>query len=557
MRRARHLGFVAAAVFTVMVLVAAVPFWLNRSVNVMLAQARAELLAQQRLDDILTSVRDAETAQRGFIVTGNDAFLEPYEQARRTLPGALHEAKEKTRTDAERATVWRISRLVDLKLAELDETIQLRRHAGFEAAERVVSSLRGKLYMDDLRRIVTAEQVRSKARRDALRADLLARSEKSFYVSVAATAANILVLGILLLVVTRVLRARRAAAAQLTAQAGDLAQAVALTTRHNRELTVVAELLRAVDAVPSVAATGPVLARAMPKLLPGVAGTLFLLRDDDNQLDRQAQWGTPSDQPPSIDIDTCWALRHRARYRTAGHGEPACAHYRTPAGDAPGRLCIPLVTHDELLGMLHLEGLATGPGQDEQERVAVTVAEQFALALGNARLRESLRRQSVLDPLTGLFNRRHFDAALKRELARARRKNVPVSLVLVDIDHFKRVNDDYGHAVGDAVLRTIALQLRQGIREGDIACRYGGEELVLLLPECTAADACVRAEAIRGALEGATPNPDGDGPERITASFGVASYPVHAQDAESLFWAADKALYRAKQAGRNRVLMGA
>jgi diguanylate cyclase (GGDEF)-like protein len=540
-----------------MVLVAAVPFWLNRSVNVMLTQARAELLAQQRLESILASVSDAETAQRGFILTGNDAFLEPYEQARRTLPGALHEAKEKARTDAERATVWRISRLVDLKLAELDETIQLRRRAGFEAAERVVSSLRGKLYMDDLRRIVAAEEVRGKARRDALRADLLARSEKSFYVSVAATAANILVLGVLLLVVTRMLRARRAAAAQLQAQAGQLAQAVALTTRHNRELTVIAELLRAVDAVPSVAAAGPVLARALPKLLPGVAGTLFLLRDDDNhQLDRQAQWGTPSDQPPSIDIDACWALRHRARYRTAGHGEPACAHYRTPVGDAEGRLCIPLVTHDELLGMLHLEGLATGPEQDEQERLAVTVAEQFALALGNARLRESLRRQSVLDPLTGLFNRRHFDAALKRELARARRKNVPVSLVLVDIDHFKGVNDDYGHAVGDAVLRTIAQQLRQGIREGDVACRYGGEEMVLLLPECTAADACARAEAIRVALAGVTPNPEGEGPERITASFGVASYPVHAQDAESLFWAADKALYRAKQEGRNRVLVG-
>jgi diguanylate cyclase (GGDEF)-like protein len=163
----------------------------------------------------------------------------------------------------------------------------------------------------------------------------------------------------------------------------------------------------------------------------------------------------------------------------------------------------------------------------------------------------------VLDPLTGLFNRRHFDAALKRELARARRKEVPVSLVLVDIDHFKRVNDEYGHAVGDAVLRTIAQQLRLGIREGDIACRYGGEEMVLLLPECTAIDAGVRAEAIRIALGGIKPNAEGEGPERITASFGVAAYPVHAQDAEALFWAADKALYRAKEHGRDRVATGA
>ena len=558
MRSARHLKFVALAVFTVMVLVAAVPFWLNRSVNVLLARTRADQFAQQRLDDILTSMRDAETAQRGFVITGNDAFLEPYERARRTLPSALHDAKEKARTDAERAKVWRIARLTELKMAELDETILLRRRAGFAATERVVSSLRGKQYMDELRQLVAAEDARGKARRNALRGDLLARSGRSFTVSVAATACNILVLGALLLIVMRMLRTRRAVAALLETQAGQLTEAVALTTRHNRELKLVAELLRAVEAVPSVPDAGPVIARTMPKLLPGLAGTLFLLRDDDaNMLDRHTQWGTPSDQPVAIDIESCWALRHGARYRTAGYGDPACAHYRAPAIDAGGRLCIPLVTHDELVGMLHIEGLAAGPAQDEQERLAVTVAEQLALALGNARLRETLRRQSVLDPLTGLFNRRHFDAALKRELARARRKNVPVSLVLVDIDHFKRVNDEYGHAVGDAVLRTFAQQLRLGIREGDIACRYGGEEMVLLLPECTATDAGNRAEAIRIALAAIAPHPEGEGPQKVTASFGVAAYPAHAQDAEALFWAADKALYRAKQQGRNRVVTGA
>ena len=110
MRSARHLKFVALAVFIVMVLIAAVPFWLNRSVSVLLAQSRAELLAQQRLDDILTAMRDAETAQRGFVITGNDVFLEPYERVRRMLPVVLHDAKDKARTDAERATAWRIAR---------------------------------------------------------------------------------------------------------------------------------------------------------------------------------------------------------------------------------------------------------------------------------------------------------------------------------------------------------------------------------------------------------------------------------------------------------------
>ncbi|WP_449405639.1 CHASE3 domain-containing protein [Massilia phosphatilytica] len=306
MRSAKHLRFVVLAVFTVMVLVAAVPFWLNRSVNVLLAQTRADQLAQQRIDDILTSMCDAETAQRGFIITGNDAFLEPYERARRTLPSALHDAKELARTDAERASAWRIARLAELKMAELDETIVLRRRAGFAATERVVSSLRGKQYMDELRQLVAAVDARGKARRDALRVDLLDRSGRSFTVSLAATACNILVLGALLLIVMRMLRARRAAAAQLEMQAGQLTEAVALTTRHNRELKLVAELLRAVEAVPSIPDVGPVIARTMPKLLPGVAGTLFLLRDDDaNMLDRHAQWGTPSDQPLAIDIESC------------------------------------------------------------------------------------------------------------------------------------------------------------------------------------------------------------------------------------------------------------
>lgn len=170
---------------------------------------------------------------------------------------------------------------------------------------------------------------------------------------------------------------------------------------------------------------------------------------------------------------------------------------------------------------------------------------------------DSLCELSLRDPLSGLANRRHFHAALEREVDRVARSGEAALLMMLDIDHFKRVNDEYGHAVGDAVLRTIAQQLRLGIREGDIACRYGGEEMVLLLPECTAIDAGVRAEAIRIALGGIKPNAEGEGPERITASFGVAAYPVHAQDAEALFWAADKALYRAKEHGRDRVATGA
>ena len=221
MRSARHLRFVALAVVVIMAWVAAVPFRLNRAVNDLMAQTRAEQQAQGRLDDILTSVRDAETAQRGFVITGNDVFLEPYEDARRTLPAALRDAKDKARSDAERGTVWRVSRLVELKLVELDETMGCAAATASHASERVVGSLRGKLYMDELRQIVAAANVRSQSRRDALRAELLARSRNAFYVGLAATAFDIVALCVLLGVVMRMLQERRAIAARLEAQTGN------------------------------------------------------------------------------------------------------------------------------------------------------------------------------------------------------------------------------------------------------------------------------------------------------------------------------------------------
>jgi diguanylate cyclase (GGDEF)-like protein len=133
----------------------------------------------------------------------------------------------------------------------------------------------------------------------------------------------------------------------------------------------------------------------------------------------------------------------------------------------------------------------------------------------------------------------------------------PLSLMVLDVDHFKRVNDGFGHAAGDAVLRAIAQLVRQSIRDCDVACRYGGEELVILMPDCVQDDAARRAEALRADIAGAPPMMDGAGPDVITASFGVAEYPLHGPDADALFWAADKALYKAKRDGRNRVVAAA
>ncbi|MFC5549862.1 diguanylate cyclase [Massilia aerilata] len=561
MRSKKNIEFAALAVVLVMALGAAVSYWMDRSTTVLVHELRMELEQQQRVDNILDALRDAETGQRGFIITGNEVFLEPWQHARQTLPAAIREAKDKAGSDVEQAKLWRIARLAELKLAELDETIAIRRGEGFAQTEKLVSSMRGKATMDELRRLVAARQARTDARRKVLRTEMLAASRRSFTVSLAATLINICVFGALLVVMARMLRERRETALQLEHKAAQLAGAVELGTRQNRELRIVAEMLRAVEAMPSSLDTGAVVARGFGKLLPGAGGTFFALDSGDAGTLRQlSRWGDASAQPSEMTLDDCWALQHRAHYKTSGCDGPSCAHYRSHGGDGKGgmRLCVPLVTHDELVGLVHLEGLAReADAREQQEQLAVTVAEQLALALGNARLRESLRRQSVLDPLTGLFNRRYFDETLRRELARSRRMASPLSLVVLDVDHFKCVNDGFGHAAGDAVLRAIAQLVRQSIRYCDVACRYGGEELVILMPDCAQPDAARRAEALRADIAGAPPMNDGAGPDAITASFGVAEFPLHGPDADSLFRAADQAMYRAKREGRNRVVLAA
>jgi diguanylate cyclase (GGDEF)-like protein len=188
--------------------------------------------------------------------------------------------------------------------------------------------------------------------------------------------------------------------------------------------------------------------------------------------------------------------------------------------------------------------------------LALTVAEHLALSLGNLKLQEALRHQAIRDPLTGLFNRRFMLETLERELYRMQRKESPLGVIMVDIDHFKRFNDTFGHAAGDAVLSALGRVLLAHVRKEDVACRYGGEEFTLILPETSQETACDRAEKLRQLVHGLHLEHHGQSLGAITISLGVAVYPQHGEDPEALLRAADVALYEAKHAGRDRVVTG-
>jgi diguanylate cyclase (GGDEF)-like protein len=171
------------------------------------------------------------------------------------------------------------------------------------------------------------------------------------------------------------------------------------------------------------------------------------------------------------------------------------------------------------------------------------------------RREQELQEQAISDPLTGLYNRRYLSEFLSRELVRARRSATPVAVILLDLDRFKRVNDAFGHEAGDVVLMAVGALLKSKVRGSDIACRYGGEEFALVMPQADADAAGRRAEEVRVGVAALAPVHDGKSLGKLTASFGIAIFPDHARDIDSLLRAADVALYAAKGAGRNRIII--
>jgi diguanylate cyclase (GGDEF)-like protein len=229
-----------------------------------------------------------------------------------------------------------------------------------------------------------------------------------------------------------------------------------------------------------------------------------------------------------------------------------CQHLPRPLPETT--LCVPMMAQGEMLGMLNLCSVV-GSLSEAQQQLAVTVSEHLSLALSNVRLRETLRHQAIRDPLTGMYNRRYMEESLERELRRAARHGTPLGVMMLDLDHFKRFNDTFGHAAGDVVLREVGHLLQHYLRGEDIACRYGGEEFTLILIDAPLSVVVQRANQIREAVKALTISHHGQSLGIASISLGVAMFPEHGLTSEKLVRSADAALYRAKEAGRDRVIV--
>lgn len=308
----------------------------------------------------------------------------------------------------------------------------------------------------------------------------------------------------------------------------------------------------------------PVVVDGIQELFPSSTGLLACSDDDSETFRVRVRWGEGEHRLPDVFVlEDCPALRDDRIFNYGLEGKQGCPELeRTPQ---TASFCRPLKVGEVVLGLLHLHyplqihGLED-PREMMQSRqlLAATLAEHVGLALANLRMRERLEAQAIRDPLTGLYNRRHMEAFLERELERAKREDDGrLGLVLLDVDHFKAFNDNHGHQAGDAVLSQLAGVLANQVRKGDVACRFGGEEFLLILAGASLDITRQRAEQVRAAVAGHCVVHKDSRLGAVTISAGAAAFPHHGDDVASLLRVVDEALYEAKRQGRNRVVSAA
>jgi diguanylate cyclase (GGDEF)-like protein/PAS domain S-box-containing protein len=330
---------------------------------------------------------------------------------------------------------------------------------------------------------------------------------------------------------------------------------------QRKQSAILTEMRDMLQACSTMGETAPIIMGYIKKLFPNSQGALFLLSNSRSDLESIITWGGfPKDAENHVFTpDACWGLR-RGRAHVVEDIEigPICPHLKhVPTSSY---VCLPLMAKGDILGLLHLVVNAninhsdTESDMTDLKEMATVLTEYLSISLANVKLSENLAMQSIQDPQTGLYNRRFMEESLQREILRAARKQTQIGLIMADLDHFKKFNDVYGHAAGDKIISLVGKLMRDSFRGSDIACRYGGEEFLVILPESSLEDTINRADFLREEVKKIELVFQGQVLGAISASMGVASYPIHGTKIDELLRMADVALYKAKQAGRDRVV---
>jgi len=330
--------------------------------------------------------------------------------------------------------------------------------------------------------------------------------------------------------------------------------------KYTREIVMLNQMSSSLQACRTEEETYTVVTNICNQLFPSDSGYIALMDDSGTFLKEVASWGNYPLTSRGFSAKECQVLRHDRTPDIEDFDTGlSCPHLNGFLEGNHRCLGVPISTSGEILGVFSL--IVKSDSSDEKWKqemetkwmVVNGIVEYYVLALTNIRLRETLRIESIRDPLTGLYNRRYMEEALHQIASRAERRNTPVAILMLDIDYFKTFNDTHGHEAGDVVLRELGRLLRNNFRGEDIACRYGGEEFLLILPDVTVAVALKRAEELLVKIRELQIAYESEF-FHIAVSVGVATLPDHGSNVQDIVNAADAALYQAKQRGRNQVV---
>lgn len=327
--------------------------------------------------------------------------------------------------------------------------------------------------------------------------------------------------------------------------------------KSNHEIRLMSSLMELLQNCHREEEIYQILKRVLGELFPGAMGACYLLNHSETQLEIVSHWGeTETGFETVLEPESCWAFRRGQRHGAgcANCPEVRCDHIPESVIHF---VCIPLLGQGKVIGVLYLQPVKpsnlTSQVFSHYVDLLSSAADTISLSLSNLRLRNSLRDLSIRDSLTGLYNRRYMEEGLERELDRAQRQGHCVSVVMLDVDHFKILNDTYGHDAGDTTLRRIADQMKHFRSGSDIVCRFGGEEFVLILPGLSGDALRQRLDTLRLSIEAMQVIFEGRILPVVTVSMGASVYPADASEPAELIRLADTAMYQAKQQGRNRI----
>lgn len=517
--------------------------WLRHSVNV-----------KQVLSELVAELAKAESAKRGYILMEDIVDIENYYVASREAKIRIKTLQDLVSDNNEQMiNVRKISDIIDGRLLKMSEAIRMQSSGNGEGARNLIRSNRNSSLDKDLS-LATSN---IEERENSLLSERRDKVDLAEQVSLAALCgfvlAVLLLLGIVYYFASMEIRRKTNSSLEIKKYAEELHRQTEDLTRDRNEIALLNEassFLQSCNTVSEISAAFPPF---MERLFPDYRGSVFLTAASRNRLDFLCAWGIGC-AAPYFAPQQCWGLRRgQIHIHTADSAAPLCEHL-DGLENSLTTACMPLVAHGETVGLLALwkPDESSDDGDSARfRRLVDMVARQLGLTLANIRLRESLKEQTIRDAMTNAFNRRYLDVVSQKEMAKAKRFSRPMTVAMIDIDHFKRFNDTQGHQAGDTALVRVSQFLQESIRESDWLFRYGGEEFLMILTDTEVQDGWNRLDMLRAAISQMVIRHEGATLPQVTISCGIAGFPAHADDFEGIVSLADEALYRAKQEGRN------